>query len=476
MRVVALDQGTTSTRAIALNDQGHCVVLHAVAHAQRLLHGGCVEQDPAELLANLRSCADAAGPAEAIGIDNQGESCLAWDALTGEALTPVITWQDSRTLADLDRLRRHGCAGDVQARAGLPLEPYFSAAKLGWIVRNHPAAQDALRRGRLRLGTTDAFFLQHLTGRCVTDVSTASRTSLMNLRTLHWDETLCEIFGVPIQCLPEIVSTTGDFGAMNTAHGPVPVTASVVDQQAALFGFGCRNRGEAKITFGTGAFALMTTGAEIVDRPDLGLLPTVAWRRQDAPPVYAVDGGVFTASAAIDWARSLRLFDDYAELNEPAAPPAVSRGLVFVPALTGLGCPHWEPRARGLWTGLSLEHTRQDMMQSMLEGIAFRASEVIAAMDLCIPVSGDLFIDGGMSRNRYFTQFLSDVTGRVVRPAQMPELTGLGTLLLASEAEGGGMEYRPTFGCFEPRRLAKDYLDRFAAAVAVSRSAELAAP
>ncbi|WP_322990210.1 FGGY family carbohydrate kinase, partial [Hoeflea sp.] len=217
MRIVGIDQGTTSTRALVVTPDGKLEVVHSVEHQQIYPQNGWVEHDPEELVRNIQACVDAAGKIEAIGIDNQGESCLAWDAETKKALSPVIVWQDNRTLADLDTLRAQGVEVETLARAGLPLAAYFSASKLGWILRNLPAAQEARARGTLRLGTTDAFFLDRLTGRFLTDVTTASRTSLMKLDEFCWDQTLCEIFGVPIECLPRIVSTTGDFGSMDTA-------------------------------------------------------------------------------------------------------------------------------------------------------------------------------------------------------------------------------------------------------------------
>ena len=327
MRVAAIDQGTTSTRALITGPDGGLKVAHTVAHQQFYPQPGWVEHDPEALIKNIMACANAVGSVDAIGIDNQGESCLAWDKQTKRALTPVIVWQDNRTIDQIDHLKSNGLEAVTLARAGLPLDPYFSASKLAWIIENIPAAKAAHARGDLRMGTTDAFFLDRLTGRFVTDVTTASRTSLMNLETLEWDPALCAIFGVPQEVLPKIVPTTGDFGTLKTDHGHMPITASVVDQQAALYGFGCRHPGEAKITFGTGAFALMVTGAQIHRRPEQGLLPTVAWQKSGAAPVYALDGGIYTASAALNWAQSLGLFSAFSEINSFSGPAAIAPGL-----------------------------------------------------------------------------------------------------------------------------------------------------
>ncbi len=469
MRFGAIDQGTTSTRSLVLGADGRLQVAHSVQHRQFYPRSGRVEHDPEELIRNIQACADALGPVTAIGLDNQGESCLAWDRVSKAALSPVIVWQDNRTTRHIEGLKQQGLEAETLARAGLPLDPYFSAAKLGWIVHNLPAARAALNRGTLRLGTTDAFFLDRLTGHFKTDVSTASRTSLMNLQSLTWDRGLCELFGVPMETLPEIVPTTGDFGALKTTNGLMAITASVVDQQGALYGFGCHRPGAAKITFGTGAFALMNTGAQICRRPEQGLLPTVAWQLAGQDAVYALDGGVYTASAALNWARDLGLFNDFSQINAFETAPAIERGLCFVPALSGLGCPHWDPRARGMWLGLSLDHGPLDMVQAVLEGVALRAAQVIQAMNRCMPLSGPLPVDGGMSRNRYFTQFLADMTGREIRPAEVPEMTGLGTLKLAAGLHG--VEFADVIGyrCWRPGHVRPGALARFERACVMAR-------
>lgn len=427
MKALAIDQGTTSTRALLVDDSGIRVV-QSITHRQIYPRAGWVEHDPEELLASVRACLAAAPDAACVGLANQGESCLGWDAVTGQAITPVIVWQDTRTAETCAQLKTQGFDALTHARAGLPLDPYFSAAKLGWIMAQVPAARDLHAQGRLRLGTTDAFFRDRLTGRCETDPTTASRTSLMNLATLQWDADLCALFGVPMTALPAIRPTTGDLGRI----GALPLTASMVDQQAALYGHGARQPGDAKITFGTGAFALTLTGA----LPDSGgLLPTVAWEEQGAAPVYALDGGVYCASSAVNWARGLGLFHDWDQINGFSAAPAIARGLAFVPALAGLGAPHWDRAAKGAWLGLTLDTTPGDMMQALLEGIAFRMAEVMAQMpgNPATPIS----IDGGMSRNPYLAQFLANVLSRPVQVSDEPELTALGCAQLAARGAGG---------------------------------------
>ncbi len=470
MSVIAIDQGTTSTRSLKLDDSGKYCITHSITHEQHYPQPGWVEHDPEELNQNIQACIKASGKIDAIGIDNQGESCLAWDAETKEALTPIIVWQDKRTSDVIGKLKQQGFEETTLAKAGLPLDPYFSAGKLGWIIENSPAAKEAHSKCRLRLGTTDAFFLNRLTGKCVTDITTASRTSLMNLHTHQWDEELCALFGVPMDCLPDIVPTTGDFGTIHTDHGPVPVTASIVDQQAALYGFGCRKEGDGKITFGTGAFALMVTGSELHHRPDLGLLPTIAWQKHGEAPVYALDGGIYTASAALNWAKGLGLFEKFEAVNQFTSSAAIDQGLVFVPALSGLGCPHWDDKARGSWMGLSLDHEPQQLVQAILEGIAFRATEVWNAMQQCVASSSPVPVDGGMSQNPYFVQFLSDCLGRTVQPANIPELTAIGTALLAAEGVGHPIAFTPEFGKHVPMvDRSAGYL-KFQKAVGMSRN------
>lgn len=438
MRVVAIDQGTTSSRALALDTQGRMHPILALGHAQTTPAPGHVEQDAEELLANVRRCLDASG-ADVVGLSNQGESCLAWDARDGRPLGPVISWQDDRTADVTARLAAEGAGPLVMARAGLPLDPYFSASKLGWMVRHLPAVADAARQGRLRLGTTDAFFRDRLTGRFQTDVATASRTSLMTLATGEWDAELCRLFGVPIEALPPIGPTSGDLGRL---PGGARLAASIVDQQAALYGHGCHAPGQAKITFGTGAFAQCLTGG-LIDPGASGVLPTVAWQAEGAAVTYALDGGVYAAASAVNWARDLGLFANYAEIGRFDG-AAIDRGLAFVPALVGLGCPHWNRQARGAWLGLGLDHGKGALMQALLEGIALRSAEVLAAMTGLHPILGRVSIDGGLSRNPYFTGFLADTLGQELFLSDEPELTAAGLAHMAARAAGVPLrEVRP---------------------------------
>jgi glycerol kinase len=431
MKVLAIDQGTTGTKAFTLDEHGTFTKVANFEHQQIYPQQGWVEHDAEELFVHITQCIQAAGNVDAIGLANQGETIVAWDSETAKPIYNAIVWQDDRTKDVTERLKVDGAEARTQGRAGLPLDPYFSASKMRWILDFVPEAQILLSTGRLRLGTSDAYFLHRLSGVFATDVTTASRTSLMSLDTLQWDQELCDMFGVPLDCLPEIRSTTGTFGLVNG----IPITASLVDQQAALFGHGCIKPGDAKITFGTGAFALAISGPNRPIKNSSGLLPTVAWRIGNKAALYAVDGGVYNAASAINWAHGLGLFNDYSEINTFTAETALSRGLVFVPALSGMACPHWDRSASGLWLGLGLDTTKQDMMQAVLEGIAMRAAEVVQVMGKGESIS----IDGGLANNTYFGQFLANAIKRTVVVAGNADLTALGTARMAMVGAGSSI-------------------------------------
>lgn len=470
MAILAIDQGTTSTRALLVDNSGATRIVKAIEHQQFYPEPGWVEHSAEELIQNIQLCIDSCNDISVIGIDNQGESCLAWDADSKQAISPVIVWQDNRTHPTIDKLKSQNTQELVLKKAGLPLDSYFSATKLAWIVKNIPKAKELLCQGKLRLGTTDAFFLDRLAGRFVTDVSTASRTSLMNLQTGKWDEELCELFGVPIGSLPKIVTTTGDFGSIISNSRRIPVTASIVDQQAALYGHGCRKPGDAKITFGTGAFALVITGNTPIQSAEQGLVSTVAWQLEGQKPVYALDGGVFSAGSAINWAQSLGLFKSYEQICQFTNPSAIERDLVFVPALSGLGCPYWNKTAGGLWIGLSLDTQPLDLMQSILEGIVFRAAEVITAMNEFTAVKNEISIDGGLSANPYFCQFLADVLNRQVIVQSAAESTALGTARLAADGHIEQSFMTSPIKRYTPETDRRPFMEKFKEAV--SRSAE----
>lgn len=460
MRVAAIDQGTTSTRCLVVESGGQARLAASLGHAQHFPAPGWVEQDPEELLRNIRAALAAAGPVDAIAIANQGESCLAWDAVTGEALSPVIVWQDARTAEALAAL---GPAAEVRSKAlsGLPLDPYFSASKLAWLLANLPSVAAAQAAGRLRLGTTDAFFLDRLCGTFATDIATASRTGLLDLDSGAWSDELCALHGVPRACLPPIAPVDAGFGTIDG----VPVRVSIVDQQAALYGHGCRRPGDAKITFGTGAFLLAVTGA---GRPaQSGLLPTVAWRRGQDATVFAVEGGVYDAGAALEWLRRIGLYADTQELDGFEGPSALSRGLVFVPALSGLAAPYWDRRAAPLFIGMDAATSRRDMVRAALEGIALLTVGLIDAAEASVGPIREISIDGGLSQSACFARFLAAAAARPVRVPPMHEMTSLGLAELCGADIGAA---RAAARRFEPDgSVTRGDRQRFAAAVDKSR-------
>ncbi|ANH06783.1 FGGY family carbohydrate kinase [Shinella sp. HZN7] len=438
MRVAAIDQGTTSTRCLVIEDGGAWTVAGTRRHAQHHPAPGWVEHDPEELLRNIEAVLEGAGPVDAIAISNQGESCLAWDSETGKPLSPVIVWQDSRTAADLAALPPEAEARS-KAVCGLPLDPYFSASKLAWLVKNAPAVSSALHAGRLRLGTTDAFFLDRLCGTFRTDLATASRTGLIDLATGTWSEEMCTLHGVPRQCLPTIGAVDAGFGAI----GGTPVKVSIVDQQAALFGHDCRKPGDCKITFGTGAFLLAIAG----DRrpPASDLLPTIAWQRAGETATFAIEGGVYDAGSALEWARSIGLFSAMEELGSFEGPSALSRGIVFVPALSGLAAPYWDRQAAPLFIGMDHATDRRDMVRAVLEGIAMLTVGLIEAAAKVGELGPSISIDGGVSQSAYFAQFLASASGRSITVAPMHELTALGLAELAGLDVSGARTAARTF-------------------------------
>jgi len=475
MKILVIDQGTTLTKAFVLTGDGEFTCVGRLAHQQFHPASGHVEHNAEELAGNIESLIDQAlaqqAGIEAIALANQGETVVAWDRRTKKPLHRALVWQDQRTQPILDALPSE-IRARITAKTGLPTDAYFSASKLAWLLKNVPEVADAAKAGYLGLGTSDVFFIDRLTGKYFTDVTTASRTSLMNLQTRQWDADLCRIFGVPIETLGEIRPSAGVFGTVKRGGREIPLTASVVDQQAALFGHGCRELGEVKITFGTGSFALVNTGpTPVLDRQ--GMIPTVAWALSGEPPVYALEGGDYTAFAAVNWAMRLGLAKDIGDFHLPEGPSALERGLVFVPALAGLAAPHWDRAATGVWIGLRQDTTAEDMRCALLEGIALRAVEVIESL----PASREkaICVDGGLTAIPSFVRFLANALGSPVRLSETPDTTALGAAELGVFGLGGLLpEGRGKNGTFiDPTaasRAIRECRPVFAEAIAVSRA------
>ena len=474
-RVLAIDQGTTATKTYTLDSEGHFLFCNSIEHHQIYPQSGWVEHDPETLLRNVEDSINAEKNIDAIGIDNQGETVIAWDSESGLPIYNAIVWQDQRTNDFTEKLKADGAEEVTLDRAGLPLDPYFSASKLRWILQNVPEAQRLLSEDRLMLGTSESFFIYRLTGEYATDVTTASRTSLMNLETCAWDRQLCKLFEIPIGILPEIRPTTAHFGFLKSKGKDIPISTSVVDQQAALMGHACYEAGQIKATFGTGVFALANMGETIQSDREGKILSTVAWQFAGKKPVYAVDAGVYNAGSAVNWVRSLGLFQDFTDIDDFDKEPAVSRGMVFVPALSGLACPYWDRSAAGLWIGLSLETTKEDLCQSALEGIAFRTAQLL---DAIAPLTGEeknLSVDGGLTNNSYFCQFLADVTQREIIIPASPDITTYGTARFALIGSGLVKNTSDLPPADEPKSIIiprtdlTHFIERFGEAIARSR-------
>jgi glycerol kinase len=445
--LLGIDEGTSAVKAILFD-----LDLRPVAEARRekpLAHPepGWVEQDPEVILTAVVEAvgellAQAREEVVACGLDHQGESVLAWDAETGRPLTPVVTWQDKRSQEVLDRLTADGLDDEIRARSGMPLDPYFSAAKLTWLLERDETVAAARDTGTLRIGTVDSFLCARLGAGFATDPSTASRTQL---GAPDWDPRLLEIFGVPVEALPELADTAGDLGTLSHPSWPVdlPLRARCVDQQAALAGAGCVEPGLAKASYGTGVFVLAHAG-ERRPEPSGGLLPTVAWR-VDGRVEWAIDGGVFTAGALLEWlTRDLGLADDAAALAAAAEEAGSSDGVRVLPALAGIGAPWWKPAARAVMAGLSSGTRPGHVGYAALEGIAWRVADVLAAMRESVEIEA-LRVDGGLTRSRTLLSLQADTAGVVVQRGSI-DATAAGAAALA--AVGAGV-YESTRGIAE---------------------------
>jgi glycerol kinase len=445
--LLALDQGTTSSRAIVFDLAGRPVAVAQREFPQHYPQPGWVEHDSEDIWSTQRDCAAEAlaqagvdagsctGEVAAVGIANQRETTLLWDRRTGRPLHRAIVWQDRRTAGACEALRAQGVEPLVAEKTGLRLDPYFSATKLAWLLDQVPGARAAAERGELAFGTVDTWLLWKLTGGRVhaTDASNASRTLLLNLHTGAWDEELLRVFRIPAAVLPEVRDTAGEFGAVaeGLPAAGVPVTALVGDQQGALFGQACLRPGMAKATYGTGTFLLLNTGAEPV-RSKNALLGTVAWRL-GGRLTYALEGAVFVAGAAVQWLRDeLKLVQSAAELDALAASVPDAGGAFLVPAFAGLGAPHWDPYARGALVGLTRGVNRAHLCRAVLEAIAFQTTELLAAMERDAGLGlAELRVDGGVSRSEPLLQIQADLLGHAVVRPLVSETTALGAAALA---------------------------------------------
>ncbi len=440
--IIALDQGTTSTRAVLFDKSGAIVSSYGREIEQFYPAPGLVEHDAEELffssLRAVQRAMELAGASAydiaALGITNQRETAIVWEKKTGRPVCNAIVWQCRRTAGRCRQLEELGLTDTIRKKTGLIPDPYFSATKLEWILKNVPGARQRAERGELLFGTVDTWLVWRLTGGTVfaTDYTNASRTMLFNIHTLEWDDELLELFGVPRCMLPEVLPCGGDFGV--TEHGffggGIPIRGVAGDQQAALFGHLCLNEGEAKNTYGTGCFLLMNAGKRACT--ESGLLTTLA-ACVDGRPNYALEGSVFIGGAAVQWLRDgLGLISSAAETEELAERVNDSAGMYFVPAFNGLGAPYWDGSACGILSGITRGAKKEHIVRAVLEGMAYRVNDVLRAMEAASGVTlSRLAVDGGASANNFLMGFQADISGcEVVRPANT-EVTSLGAAYIA---------------------------------------------
>jgi len=446
--ILALDQGTTSSRAILFDTEGAIVTVAQREFEQYFPRAGWVEHDPVEIWSSqigvageaLRAAGIGPGELAAIGITNQRETTVLWDRRTGEPVHRAIVWQDRRTAPMIDRLNADGCAEMVRAKTGLIPDAYFSATKIAWILDQVPGARAGAEAGTLAFGTIDSWLVYKLTeGRLhVTDVSNASRTMLYDIHAGRWDDDLLALFTVPRSVLPEVRSSSEVYGevSVNLPGGPVPIAGIIGDQQAALAGQACFERGSAKNTYGTGCFLLMNTGDRVVTSTHR-LLSTIAWRIGDTQH-YALEGSVFIGGAVVQWLRDgLGVIRSAAEVEALALSVPDNGGVYFVPAFVGLGAPHWDQYARGTICGLTRGTTAAHLARAALESIAYQVADLFDAMQADTHLDRtELRVDGGAAANDTLLQFQADLLQvPIVRP-RVTETTALGAAYLAGLAVG----------------------------------------
>ena len=442
--IIAIDQGTTSTRALLFDDRAAPVAVTQVEYPQYHPHPGWVEQDPEDIwrdtVAMVRALLEKAGLAAAdiaaIGITNQRETTLLWDRATGAPVHNAIVWQDRRTADMCAALKAAGHESLVRERTGLLLDPYFSGTKLAWLLDHVPGARARAEAGELAFGTVDSFLLWRLTGGTVhaTDATNASRTLLFDIHRQCWDPELLALLGIPAALLPRVGDSSEVHGETDPAlfGAAIPIAGIAGDQQAALVGHGCFLRGSAKATYGTGCFLLLNTG-EDAPTPADGLITTTAYRL-DGKPAYAIEGSIFVAGAAIKWLRDrLAILAEATETESLAASLPDNGGVYFVPAFVGLGAPHWQPKARGLITGLTLDSGRAHLARAALEAVAYQTADLLDAMG---EPPAALCVDGGMVANGWLCRFLADMLDLPITRPPTLEVTARGAAVLAGMAVG----------------------------------------
>lgn len=445
--ILAIDQGTTGTSCLVFDEQAEPIGRGYRELPQHFPRPGWVEHDPREIWEVTLAVAGAAlqdagvrpGDLDALGITNQRETVCVWDPATGEPLHNALVWQDRRTAARCEELREQGQEPLVRARTGLVLDPYFSATKIEWLLEHVDGVRERAQDGRAAFGTVDSWLIFKLTGEHLTDATNASRTLLYDIASGRWDPELLELFGVPERALPRVLASADDFGRTRAEalHGhSVPVCGVAGDQQAALFGHACVDPGTGKNTYGTGSFVLLNAGFTVPEPPP-GVLATVACGIGQSR-AYALEASIFVTGAAVQWLRDgLRIIERAEQTEDLARSLQSNDGVYFVPALTGLGSPHWDPHARGTIVGLTRGSGRAHLARATLEAIAYQTVDAVRAMEVASPQPlGELHADGGASANGWLMQFQADVLGVPVVLGELAEMTALGAAYLAGVGAG----------------------------------------
>jgi glycerol kinase len=442
--VLAVDAGTTGVTVLLVTDEAEVLSRGYAEFAQHFPQPGWVEHAPEEIWQATQTATQLAldrapdAVVRAVGITNQRETAVLWDRHTLAAPRRAIVWQDRRTAEICERLESAGHGARVTELTGLRLDPYFTGTKLVWLRENDPRAWAGVQSGKVALGTVDSYLVARMSGGAahVTDASNASRTLLYDVQQGSWSPELCDLLGVPLRALPEVVPNWGQIARTDPSAFcgiDAPIAGMAGDQQAALFGQACFGVGDAKCTYGTGSFILVNTGT-ILQRSQAGLLSTVAWQGPDSVLTYALEGAIFVTGAAVQWLRDgLQIIGSAAETAAIAATVKDSAGVVFVPALTGLGAPHWDPQARGSIQGITRGTTRAHLVRATLEAIAFEVRDVFDTIETPIPV---LRVDGGASQNPLLMQMQADQLGVPVERPRIAETTGLGAAFLAGLGTG----------------------------------------
>ncbi len=429
----AIDQGTTSSRFIIFNDKGRIVAREQEEFPQYFPNNVSVEHNPSEIFHSVLNCVKKVdkefdiAQLESVGITNQRETTIAWSRSTGEPFYNAIVWQDTRTQAICDELKNVTQLKQEFKSTGLPIATYFSLSKILWLIRNVPEVQKGLSNNDVCFGTVDSWLLYKFTGNHVTDVTNASRTLMFNLKTLNWSQKILEVLSIPESSLPLVKPSMYNFGSSESYLKNVPITAVLGDQQASLFGQNCFKEGDIKNTYGTGCFALTNTGHNIVESSN-GLLTTIAYQRDEEKPIYALEGSVSIAGAAVQWLRdNLQIINESSEIEELAISVKDNGDVYFVPAFSGLFSPHWDETARGLIIGLTRFTNKNHIARAVLESIAYQSYELLIAME---KDTGLIFntvkVDGGMISNNLLMQFQADIFDKKVTSQKITEVTSLG--------------------------------------------------